>query len=174
MTEIGDLAKVLVESFLVIGIEARTTNQREMSGQGAIGALWGRLTQDELLERIPNRMDDRIVAVYSNYENDRDGEYSYLLGAKVRTAERVPDGMISRQVVPGEYAMFSAKGGPAVEMVVGIWKKIWALETDKKLERAYQTDFEVYSPDALMDVYVGFLGRARTAPVEMPPSTSKI
>ena len=159
MTETANPAKVQVVPFLVMGIEARTTNQREMSGQGAIGALWGRLTKDKLLERIPNREDNRIVAVYSDYESDRDGEYSYLLGAKVRTAEEVPDGMISRQVGPGEYALFSAKGGPAVEMVVGIWKKIWALETDRKLERAYQTDFEIYSPDALVNIYIGLLAR---------------
>jgi predicted transcriptional regulator YdeE len=157
MTEAANPTKLQVEPFLVIGIGARTTNQREMSGQGTIEGLWGRLIKDKLLERIPNRGDDRIVAVYSDYENDRDGEYSYLLGAKVRTAEEVPDGMISRQVGPGEYAMFRAKGGPVVEMVVGIWKKIWALETDQKLERAYRTDFEVYSPDALVDIYVGLL-----------------
>ena len=78
----------IVESFLVLGIEARTTNNRETSGQGAIGPLWGRLTKDALLERIPNRVDDRIIAVYSDYENDRDGEYSYLLGAKVKRGQR--------------------------------------------------------------------------------------
>jgi predicted transcriptional regulator YdeE len=144
-----------VESFLVIGVEARTTNEREMSGQGAIGALWGRLMKDALLERIPNRVDDRIVAVYSDYENDRDGEYSYLLGAKVRAATQVPDGMASRQVATGEYAIFTAKSGPPAEVVVGIWKEIWSLETRKKLERAYQTDFEIYSPGALLAIYIG-------------------
>lgn len=153
------MTKTTVDSFLVIGIEARTTNAREMSGQGAIGPLWGRLMKDALLERIPNRVDDRITAVYSDYESGKDGEYSYLLGAKVRAATHIPDGMASRQVGAGEYAMFTAKGEPAAEVVIGIWKEIWSLETGKKLERAYQTDFEVYSPDTLVEVYTGLLAR---------------
>ena len=153
------MTETTVDSFLVIGIEARTTNAREMSGQGAIGPLWGRLMKDALLERIPNRVDDRIVAVYSGYENGKDGEYSYLLGAKVQPATHVPDGMASRQVGAGAYAMFTAKGEPAVEMVIGIWKEIWSLETRGTLKRAYQTDFEVYSPDMLIEIYVGLLAR---------------
>jgi predicted transcriptional regulator YdeE len=162
MTESADLVKVHVEQFLVVGIEARTTNHREMSGQGAIGALWGRLTNEALLDHIPNRADDRIIAVYSDYQNGKDGEYSYLLGAKVRAAKHVPDGMASRQVGAGEYALFSAKGRSPAEMVIGIWREIWSLETAKKLKRAYQTDFEVYyngpgakPPNTLVDVYIG-------------------
>jgi len=149
------MTETTVDSFLVIGIEARTTNARETSGQGAIGPLWGRLMKDNLLERIPNRVDDRIVAVYSDYENGKDGEYSYLLGAKVQAATDVPDGMASRQVGAGAYAIFTAKGEPAAEIVIGIWKEDHRLETRKTLKRAYQTDFEVYSPGTLVDVYVG-------------------
>jgi predicted transcriptional regulator YdeE len=148
-----------IESFQVVGIEARTTNNREMSGQGAIGPLWGRLTKESLLKRIPNRMDDRIIAVYSDYENGKDGEYSYLLGARVNQAKDVPNGMASREVEAGEYAIFTATGEPAAEMIVGIWKQIWALESAKKLARAYRTDFEVYSPDTWVEVYAGLLAR---------------
>src|SRR6476646_2984632 len=101
------MTETAVDSFLVIGIKARTTNAREMSGQGAIGPLWGRFVKDNLLERIPNRVDSRIIAVYSDYENGKDGAYSYLLGAKVKAAKDAPDGMASRQVIAGEYATFS-------------------------------------------------------------------
>jgi predicted transcriptional regulator YdeE len=81
------------------------------------------------------------------------------LGAKVSVVKDIPDGMSSRQVGAGEYAVFTDKGKPAAEMVIGIWKEIWSLETDKKLERAYRTDFEVYSPDTSVQVYVGLLAR---------------
>jgi predicted transcriptional regulator YdeE len=70
--------------------------------------------------------------------------------------------MASRQVGAGEYALFTAKGRPAAEMVIGIWKEIWSLEMAKKLKRAYETDFEVYyhgpdakPPNTLVDVYIG-------------------
>jgi predicted transcriptional regulator YdeE len=133
-----------------------------MGGQGAIGPLWGRFVKDNLLERIPNRVDNRIIAVYSDYENGKDGAYSYLLGAKVEAAKDVPDGMASRQVIAGEYATFSAQGRPPAEMVVSIWKEIWSLEAGKKLRRAYRTDFEIYgnSPNSAVEVYIGLLARA--------------
>jgi predicted transcriptional regulator YdeE len=160
MVEAEEPVKVHVEPFLVMGIEARTTNAREMSGKGAIGALWGRLIKDNLVERIPHRVDNRIIAIYSDYENNKDGAYSYLLGARVSSLNRAPDGMASRSIVAGDYAMFTAKGRPPSEMVVGIWKQIWSLETGNKLARAYRTDFEIYSTgvhpaDTLVDVYVG-------------------
>lgn len=154
------MTETTLDSFLVIGIEARTTNAREMSGQGAIGPLWGRFLKDGLLERIPNRVDDRIVAVYSGYENGKDSEYNYLLGAKVEAVKDVPEGMASRQVMAGEYATFSARGRPPAEMVVDIWRQIWSLETGQKIERAFRTDFEMHDngPNSV-DVYIGLLAR---------------
>jgi predicted transcriptional regulator YdeE len=162
MAETEEPVKVHVEEFVVMGIEARTTNEREMSGNGSIGELWATFLKNNFDERILYRVDNRINADYSDYENGKDGEYSYLLGARVSSLKPAPDGMASRRIAPGDYAMFTAKGLPPAEMVVGIWKQIWSLETRKKLERAYRTDFEIYSEaanpaDTLVDVYVGLL-----------------
>ena len=162
MAETEEPVKVHVEEFLVMGIAARTTNEREMSGKGAIGELWATFLKNNFVERIPGRLDNRIVAVYSDYANGKDGEYSYLLGARVGSLEPAPEGMASHRIPSGDYAMFTAKGRPPAEMVVGIWKQIWSLETRDKLERAYRTDFEIYSDaanpaDTLVDVYVGLL-----------------
>ena len=162
MAETEEPVKVHVEEFVVIGIEARTTNEREMSGKGSIGELWMRLLKNNFVERIPDRVDKRIIAVYSDYENGKDGEYSYLLGARVSPLKPAPEGMASCRIPSGDYAMFTAKGRPPAEMVVGIWKQIWSLETRKKLARAYRTDFEIYSEaanpaDTLVDVYIGLL-----------------
>ena len=160
MAEMANPVIARVERFLVIGVEARTTNAREISGEGAIGALWDRLAKEGFVERIPRRVDDRIIAAYSHYENGKDGEYSFLLGAKVGMAQDIPDGMASREIVAGDYAMFTAKGGPPAEMVIGIWKEVWSLEEDKKLTRSYQTDFEMYSASAVVEVYIGLLAAA--------------
>lgn len=164
MIEAEDPVTMHVEPFLVLGIEARTSNAREMGGHGAIGALWGRLMNDNFLAHIPHRVDNHVIAVYTNYESDKDGEYSYLLGAQVNSIEKVPEEMASCQIVAGEYGMFTATGGPPAEMIVGIWKQIWSLEAGRKLERAYRTDFEIYSSgttpsDTLVDVYIGLLPR---------------
>ena len=145
---------VPIESFFVVGIEGRTSNARELSGEGVIGRFWSRLFQEQLLNQIPNRVNDEIVAVYSDYESDKDGEYTYLLGARVHMPTKAPDGMGSRAIASGSYGMFTAQGGPPADMVIGIWKEIWSLENSKKLKRAYETDFEVYGENAV-NVYLG-------------------
>ncbi|HMF79560.1 MAG TPA: GyrI-like domain-containing protein [Bryobacteraceae bacterium] len=145
-----------VGSFLVVGLEARTTNVLEMSDEAVIPKLWGRLMGDTLLDLIPERVDDRIVAVYYDYASDKDGAYSYLLGAKVSSAEEIPPGMVSHEVAKGDYAVFSGEGASPAETVVRIWQEIWTLEA-AGLPRAYITDFEVYQPNADVEVRVGML-----------------
>ena len=158
-----NLVKLHVDSFTVIGIEARTTNAREASGDGVIGSMWARLASENLLSRIPHRTDSHIVAVYSDYESDKDGAYIYTLGAKVDSARDIPPGMAAVKILSGDYAMFTAKGGSPQQMTVDLWKHIWSLgKPQKQLNRAYKTDFEVHynglqaqPPDTHIDIYIG-------------------
>jgi len=84
-----------VDEFSVAGREARTSNAREMSGEGAIGKMWS--------SGVP--AGSPIVAVYSAYESDKDGEYNYLLGRKMGEDETVPSGMTQRVVEGGSYSL---------------------------------------------------------------------
>lgn len=159
-----NLVKLHVDSFKVVGIEARTSNAREVSADGVIGGMWARMRNENLLGQIQNRIDSRVVAIYSDYESDKDGPYSYLLGAKVSSAKDIPPGMVSRTVASGSYAMFTAQGGPPAQLVINLWKRIWSLEKPGPLHRAYKTDFEIYyeglSEDPAnvhVDVYVGLV-----------------
>jgi predicted transcriptional regulator YdeE len=136
-----NLIKLHVDSFTVVGIETRTSNAREASADGMIGKMWGRLANEDLLNRIQHRVDAHIVAVYSNYESDKDGPYTYTLGAKVDSAREIPPGMVSRKVLSGDYAMFTAQGGPPPQMTVDLWKHIWSLEKPQQVHRAYKTRF---------------------------------
>src|SRR5579875_3359245 len=161
-----NLVKLHVDSFSVIGFETRTSNARESSGDGPLAKLWVRFRDENYLVQIPNRVDDRVVAVYSDYESDKDGPYSYLLGAKVSSTKDIPPGMTSRTVVSGPYAMFTVQGGPPAQILLGLWKHIWSLEKADQLHRAYKTDYEVYydgiltNPNnARVDVYVGLRGK---------------
>ncbi len=159
-----NLVKLHVDSFMVVGIEGRTSNAREMSGDGVIPKMWARLRDEDLLTRIPKRVDARVVALYTDYESDKDGPYTYILGAKVSSDKDLPAGMVSRKVPSGTYAMFTAQGGQPAQMGVDLWKRIWSLEKPGTLHRAYKTDYEVHYgawPDdqaaAQVDVYVGVL-----------------
>lgn len=157
-----NLVKLHVEPFTVVGIEARTANARETTTEAVIPKMWARFRNDNLPALIPKRVDSNIVALYTDYESDKDGPYTYLLSAKVSSAKDIPPGMVSKTIARGTYAMFTAKGGPPPQMIVDLWKRIWALEKPGTIHRAYKTDFEVYygafaedPPNAHVDVYVG-------------------
>jgi predicted transcriptional regulator YdeE len=149
------------EGFTVVGIAVRTSNAEQMTAARPIGALWERLFKEGALAAIPNKADGNTVAVYSEYASDKDGEYTYLLGARVRKVESVPLGMTEKKVPAGRYAVFTSERGPVEKVVVEMWRRVW--ETPKNAlggDRTYKADFEVYDQraqnpaDAVVDLYV--------------------
>jgi predicted transcriptional regulator YdeE len=154
--------EVQQEGFTVVGIAVRTNNAKEATGEGAIGKQWGRLMGESLLEKIPNRADGNIVALYTEYASDKDGEYTYVLGAHVSSPEDVPAGMVAKRVPPGRFAVFTSEKGPVQKVVVEMWQKVWATPKSKLGgDRAYKADFEVYDQrarnpaEAVVDLYIG-------------------
>jgi len=150
------------ESFTVVGISARTTNAKEMTADGVIGKYWGRLFQDGLIAKIPNKADENIVAVYTDYASDHSGEYTYVLGARVKSASEIPEGMVAKTIPTGKYVVFTSEQGPAYQTVPQLWQKINSLpKTAPGGDRAYKADFEVYDERArdpqntVVEVYVG-------------------
>ena len=137
--------KTLADPIAIIGIQIRTNNARELSGQGPIGALWSRLFAENLPSQIPNRAGESIFAVYSNYASDENGDYDYLLGCPVSTIDNIPAGMTYAAIPTGDYAVFTSDTGPVVEVVQATWKHIWSLAPDELgRKRAFLTDYEVY------------------------------
>lgn len=152
------------ESFYVAGYSVRTNNAKEVSAQGEIGKLWQRFYQENLGAAIPNRADSDVTVVYSDYASDEKGDYTYTLGARVSSVDRLPPGMTYRKVAAGDYAVLESDVGPLVEMVHAEWKKIWAM-TPQELggRRAFVTDYEIYdkrSADpqhAQVEIHIGLL-----------------
>ena len=150
------------DEFTVVGISARTRNALEMTPQGVIGAMWGRLFQEGIIQKIPNKADPRVVAVYTDYASDHNGEYTYVLGARVTSDADVPAGMVAKKIPAGKYAVFTSEKGPAPQVVPALWMKINSLPQGAVgTDRAYRADFEIYDERAMdpqnlqMDVYVG-------------------
>ena len=92
--------------FTVVGISIRTSNAKEMSGNGVIAQQWDRFMKEGLLGKIPNKVDPNILAVYIDYESGANGAYTFMIGARVSSAEDVPLGMVARKVPAGRYAVF--------------------------------------------------------------------
>ncbi|HEX4077220.1 MAG TPA: GyrI-like domain-containing protein [Candidatus Acidoferrales bacterium] len=166
MPSAGDvpLTPKIVEQagFSVIGISARTTNANEMSGKGVIGQAWGRFMSEGLLSKIPNKVDANVLAVYTDYESDANGAYTFILGAKVSSADNVPPGLVAKKIPAARYAVFTSEKGPVAKVVPQTWSHIWALPRSAPGgSRAYRADFELYDRRAAdpqnsqVDVYVG-------------------
>jgi predicted transcriptional regulator YdeE len=155
--------KVVEEKgFTVIGIATRTTNEKEMSGKGVIAQQWNHFMKEDLLSKIPNKVDSNILAVYTDYESDVNGAYTFMIGARVSSANVVPPGMVAKRVPAGRYAVFTSEKGYAGKVVPETWSRIWAaIKSAAGGTRAYQADFEVYDQraadpqNAQVDIYLG-------------------
>ena len=150
------------QAFTVIGFAARTGNAKEFTADGQIGRLWTRLFQENLLSKIPNKTDSSIVAVYTDYAADKDGEYTFLLGARVNSEADAPEGMVAKKIPAGKYAVFTTEKGPGPKVVPEAWMHINSLPPSAAGgDRVYRADFEVYDQRAAdpqnlqADVYVG-------------------
>jgi len=134
------------DEIVVVGIEARTTNAKEMAGAGVIPAHWQKFFHDGIAGKIPNKIDSTIYAVYSDYASNLNGEYSFFIGVRVPDKSAVPAGMVLKTISAGEYAVIVSEEGPASKVVPAAWQQIWALEDEGQLggKRAYKTDFEIY------------------------------
>ncbi|MDX2242485.1 MAG: GyrI-like domain-containing protein [Leptolyngbyaceae cyanobacterium bins.302] len=141
-----------------IGVEAKTSSQLESNKKTAqIPGLHRKFLKEGLEEKIPNRIDsDLYFAVYTNYESDQTGTYSFILSAEVSNSDEVPDGMVAIDIPTAQYLVFTVKGS-LPHALTRTWKEIWNYFANNKVyQRAYTADFEVYDksfPD-LVEVYI--------------------
>jgi predicted transcriptional regulator YdeE len=149
--------------FSVIGIQVRTSNAKEMTGDGAIPKQWDKFFKEGIADKIPNKVDSTIYAVYTDYASNRDGEYDFVIGTKVSSASNVPLGLVAKKVPKGKYAVIPSAKGPAAQVVPKAWQQVWSLEDNKQLggDRAYKADFELYDQrsqnphDSQVELYIG-------------------
>jgi predicted transcriptional regulator YdeE len=151
------------KEFSIIGIEARTNNVKEMTGDGVIPKQWEKFIKEGILQKISNKADPTIFVVYTDYASNRNGDYTYVIGAKVSDVSTVPPGMVVEKVPTGRYAVLTSAKGQVQKIVPEAWRQIWSLEDKSQLggPRAYKTDFEVYDQrsqnpqDSQVDLYIG-------------------
>jgi len=152
----------LTEPIYVAGYMIRTSNSKEMGGNGEIGKLWGRFMQQNLGAQIPNRTGKTLMVVYSDYASDEKGEYSYLLGAPVTSVDALPAGMSYRRIPAGQYAVFTTDRGPLVDVLQAAWRHIWATPSaELSGPRAFVADYEIYDQrsvdpnNAQVEIHIG-------------------
>ena len=106
--------------------------------------MWQEFLRPDLVVKIPNKIGVDLIAVYTDYETDHTGHYTYLLGMPISSAEAVPSSLTVKQIPPGRYAVFSSERGPINEIVPDVWRRIWGLSPQELGgTRAFKTDFEI-------------------------------
>ena len=119
--------------FSVIGIQVRTSNAKEVTGGGAIPKQWQRFFKEGIADKIPNKVDSTIYAVYTNYASDYNGEYDFIIGMKVSSVSDVPPGMVAKKVPKGRYAIVTSAKGPVAQVVPQAWQRVYSLDDNKQL-----------------------------------------
>jgi predicted transcriptional regulator YdeE len=148
----------------LIGITERTNLSQEMNPSTAkIGPTVQKYFQQGLAAKIPHRKNPGITfSIYTEYESDFTGNYTYFLGEEVTSLEQVPEGFKTLVIPAQAYTKFTTLPGPMPGVVIDAWQKIWSM-TDQELagKRAYCADFELYDERAsdphnvIVDLYIG-------------------
>lgn len=122
----------------MIGIECKTSNNPEAAPKD-IPKLWDRFYSHKIMDQIPNKTSNQIVALYCDYEGDYTQPYTLIIGCPVSSIDDVPEGMTAKIIPEAKYAHFRAIGEHP-KIVVETWGKIWT----SNLKRTYTGDFEIY------------------------------
>lgn len=134
---------VKIEPFKIIGIDLLTSNKNNKATT-EIADLWQRFIIENITEKIPNKVDNTIYSLYTDYEGDHTQPYRAILGCAVKHLNEIPEGMVGKLFNGGNYIKTNAKGDLMKGLIVNHWMKIWEMD----LNRAYTVDFEVFGEKA--------------------------
>ena len=66
----------------IIGISVKTTNENGQS-TADIEQLWEYFFSKNIISHIPNKKNENIFSIYTDYESDFRGKYTTILGVEV-------------------------------------------------------------------------------------------
>lgn len=159
-----DKKQVRFSGALLMGIQVRTHYQSELSPlTSKIGPCIQRYWQERIADQLVNRKNPgRLFAVYTNYESDQAGGYTYFLGEEVSSVDNVPEGFSAIKLPEGNYSLFTTQPAPLPHVILDAWYNIWQMTAEELGGmRRFHSDFEIYDERAanpmaaVVDIYVG-------------------
>lgn len=160
------MRKIIIQQpeLILVGITVRTNNTNEGNPSTAkISPTVQKYFHGALADTIQNRKTPgNTYCVYTDYESDASGEYTYFIGEAVTNIIHVPDDM-TKLIIPAQtYAKFTNGPAPMPEVCISAWHDIWGMTpSDLGGPRAYIADFELYDQRAQdhqrveLDIYIG-------------------
>lgn len=118
----------------------RTNNFTDKDILSKINNLWQSTVNSALQQTT-------LYGVYYQYKSDYRGDYTLAIAIDDDNAEDI--------IIPDDthYRVFSVDVGED-NGVYKTWQKIWQLEQQGKLIRSYNVDYEKYTPDGQIDIYI--------------------
>ncbi|MBM3184525.1 MAG: AraC family transcriptional regulator [Chlamydiae bacterium] len=150
----------------IIGLKTRTNNAIEIDAHsGKILPCVQKYFHQQIADKIPNRLSPGTTyCIYTEYESDHLGNYTYFIGEEVSSLDEIPEGLEGMTIPKQKYVKFTNGPGVMPDVVRKPWFEIWQMDT-KTLggKRAYLADFEIYDERArdhqniVLDIYIGIL-----------------
>ncbi|WP_421853810.1 GyrI-like domain-containing protein [Marinomonas sp.] len=146
------MKQITLEEKRVAGLSVRTNNASEMNQETAkIGVLHQTFAQQATVSYEKGAC---LYGAYYQYESDYTGDFSVLVGAEPDMVESNTE--LEHVVLPaGDYLVFSGEG-EMPQVVIDVWQEIWRYfsSDDCVHRRAYTVDFECYTSENSVDVYI--------------------
>jgi predicted transcriptional regulator YdeE len=136
-----DYEIVHLKEKIVTGIKIRTNNN-DPKMKNDIGKLWKKFWEDGIYQSIPNKRNGNSIGLYTNYENNFNGDYDVMICCEVLEEKKFSKKVEVNRIAAGKYAKFIIKDDNK-EAVAEFWAKLWTIELDRK----YTFDFEEYGTD---------------------------
>ncbi|MBX7146080.1 MAG: GyrI-like domain-containing protein [Alphaproteobacteria bacterium] len=141
--------KNIQEPITIVGLELKTSNAIAAE---TIPLHWQKFYQENILDKISNKISSDIYAVYTHFKNIGKYEecvYSLIIGVAVKTIERLPESLVSFTIMPETRKIFNVKNGP--QSVGEKWFEIW----QQPLQRTFIADYEHYQSSGTIDIFIG-------------------
>jgi predicted transcriptional regulator YdeE len=156
--------KTKLDELILVGLTARTNNTDEMEpDKSKIASLAAFYWGNQVADNFKHRTNPGVTyAVYTEYESDENGEYTYFIGEVVATTEDQDLVKFKTLTIPANhYQKFTTKPGKMPDSVIATWQQIWQMNKQQLGgKRNYLADFEVYDDRAkdpnntVIDIYI--------------------
>jgi predicted transcriptional regulator YdeE len=155
---------VQIPELHLVGVTCRTNNASELN---PLTAKIGQLIQDYFQKGLSGKIKHRkkpnnTYCVYTNYESDFNGDYTYFVGEEVTSIDEVDAEFESVIIPPQHYVKFTNGPGKMPDVCIEAWQQIWTMPaSDFGGKRSYIADFELYDErsydpqNATLDIYIG-------------------
>ncbi|WP_419769898.1 MAG: GyrI-like domain-containing protein [Candidatus Marinarcus sp.] len=142
-----------VKNLMISGLSVITNNTLEFESEnGKIPQLWNDYIEKNVYGNTFNKTKSQYMyGVYSDYTSDATGDYVVTVGVEVSK----PKNAI---VIEDERYLVFSKKGELPDVVVELWEEIWNyFEGNSEYERAFSVDFEKYTKEDEIEIFISIL-----------------